>query len=194
MKARHKDGRICVILVHSTPYSTRARFVLQVPGPYNHPQPSICHKTMAVKWHSKLSRRCAPLTGNLLSLLPQQRFTFAAALQEGCVARWWRASATALQTVVPPLPPLRILYSLLRCCPLQTAAIIPSSLLSHRPSSSSVDTPSSLCAASRQPPLTSATSYPICSSAATDCRSSVAASNNALPLPHSRCFSTPVLS
>jgi hypothetical protein len=56
------------------------------------------HKIMVVKWHSELSRRRAPLTGNLLSLLPQQRFTFATALQEGCVARWWRASATAPQT------------------------------------------------------------------------------------------------
>ena len=31
--------------------------------PYNNP-------SMAVKWHSKLSRWRAPITGNLLSLLP----------------------------------------------------------------------------------------------------------------------------
>ena len=42
------------------------------PYPYNHPQPSVCHKTMAVKWHSELSLRgVPPLTSNLLSLLPQ---------------------------------------------------------------------------------------------------------------------------
>jgi len=28
--------------------------------PYNHPQPSIWHETMAMKWHSELSRRRAP--------------------------------------------------------------------------------------------------------------------------------------
>jgi hypothetical protein len=72
-----------------------------IDDPYNHPQPSICRKTMAVKQHSELSHWRAPLTGNLLSLLPQQRFIFATALQEGCVARWWRASAAAPQTVVP---------------------------------------------------------------------------------------------
>jgi hypothetical protein len=35
--------------------------------PYNHPQPSICHKTMAVKWHSEPSRWHAP---------PHRQFTF----------------------------------------------------------------------------------------------------------------------
>jgi len=76
-----------------------------------------------------------PLNGNLLSLLPQQRCTFATALQEGYVAHWWRASAAAApRTVVPPpcAPLLRILYSLLWCC--QTAAIVPPlvlSLLTH---------------------------------------------------------------
>ena len=164
-----------------------------IDDPNNHLQLSICHKTMAVKWHSKLSRRRAPLTGNLLSLLPQQPFTFATALQEGCVTCWWQASATTPQTVFPPTPLLHILYSLLRCCPLYTAAIVPPSLLSHRPSPSSIDTPSSICAASHQPPLSSATFYPTCSSATTDCCSSITVSNNALPCHTGRCFSTAVL-
>ena len=52
------------------------------------PRPPICHETMAVKWHSELSRcHAPPLTVGLLSLLPQQRGTFATALQEGCVLR-----------------------------------------------------------------------------------------------------------
>jgi hypothetical protein len=90
------------------------------------PAPSICHKSMAVKWHCELSRRRAPLTGNLLSLLPQQRFEFTTALREGCVAHWWRASVAALQTIVPPPPP-----------PLWNSVFAPSLLSSldshHRP-------------------------------------------------------------
>jgi hypothetical protein len=41
----------------------------------------------------------SPLTGDLISLLPQQHFTFATALKEGCVARWWWASAADPHTV-----------------------------------------------------------------------------------------------
>ncbi len=40
---------------------------------------------MAMKWHSELSRWRARLTGNLLSLFPQQRFKFAIALRDGRV-------------------------------------------------------------------------------------------------------------
>ena len=55
---------------------------------------------MAVKCHSELSRRrIPPLRQSDCSFLPQQRFTFATALQKGCVARWWRASAADPHTV-----------------------------------------------------------------------------------------------
>ena len=72
--------------------------------PYNHPQPSICHKTMAVKWHSELSRWHAP---------PHRQFTFSPSptalhIRNSLTCKkdlsyiWWWASAAAPQTVVPP--------------------------------------------------------------------------------------------
>ena len=69
---------------------------------------------MVVKGTPSLAIGEPPLTGNLISLLPQQRCTFVTALQEGCVARWWLASVATPKTVVPPpSSPLCILYSLL---------------------------------------------------------------------------------